>query len=142
WNGTLCVALANANVKNTPCDVVRNVTGLKVGETRLTYDSNGNLLKTSSWDGATSSGNWVGQTSSNVYNPNGTISRLFDLNNNETDYFYASAGYMQCTGCTQYPFPTQIKNAGTGNYTNYTYYGLGGVLATVSDRNIATTTYA
>lgn len=145
WNGAgPCVGLTNASVKNTPCEVIGKVTGYVMSDARYTYDGNGNLLKSSFQQDTANAGSWVGQTVSNAYNPNGTISKSYDMNNNETDYTYSAAGYSQCTGCTAYPFPTQIKNVGTGNYVNYTYYGQGGAVATISDRNggASTTTYS
>jgi hypothetical protein len=137
WNGTSCVALTNTYVVDAPCDVIDTDSGNTIGETRISYDANGNVTQRRIWNGTT----FVGQTSLNTYNSNGTPSKTFDLNNNETDYSYSATGYQQCSACTQYPFPTQVTNIGTGNYANYMYYGQGGVVATATDRNNATTTF-
>ena len=149
WNGTQCVGLANTNIHTTPCEVISKTSGIEVSDVRNTYSGSGSLLKTSKcvdcanrqWD--------IGNTTLNVYNSNGTISKSYDMNNNETDYSYLSSSYSNCTDpyghtCAQYPFPTQIVDVNTGNYTAFTYYGTGGVLHTVSDRNgnsVATYSY-
>ena len=139
WNGSGCT-FATGAVRDKVCQIVVKEEGNIIAETTFTYNTTTwDLLKMSKLVlGST----FVGNTTNNTYNTNGTPLKTYDLDNNETDYTYSSAGYSHCTGCTQYPFPTQIKNAGTGNYTNFTYYGDGGVVATEADRNGATKTYS
>lgn len=91
------------------------------------------MLAVYKWTGST----FLAQTTNNVYNPNGTPSKTYDLANNETDYAYASGNYINCPtgGCTAYPFPTTITNNGTGLATSATWYALGGASRVVTDAN-------
>jgi RHS repeat-associated protein len=105
----------------------------------FTYNTNGALLSEQvSPDGGTT---WVGQSTNNVFNSNGTPTNSYDLANNESDLTYSLSSYSQCGGCSSslLPFPTQIKYPGTGNYHNLTYNGTGGVLTGITDRNSAST---
>lgn len=106
------------------------------------YDSHGNKLWSNvSPDGGTT---FIGQFTHNTYNSNGTVLKSYDMNNNETDYTYSLSGYLSCSACTTalLPWPTQVTNFSTGNYLKYTYYGIGGVVASITDRNGAVITDA
>jgi YD repeat-containing protein len=54
--------------------------------------------------------------------------------NYETTYTYSSAGYGDGCG-TIFPFPTQIKDIGTGMSTNYAYDCTGGVMTAAQNYN-------
>lgn len=148
WNGTSCVSIGN-NVNNKPCQVLSQGTSnsntYTIAESRFSYDSHGNLLATYAWNGMT----WLSNSTANVYNSNGTLAKAFDLANNETDYTYSPGGYYMssadgitsCSTCTNYPFPTSIKNVGTGLTTTATWDATGGVKLTDADANGNTTRY-
>src|SRR5437660_8067628 len=119
------VAIGN-NINNRIGSVYTNLNSNRVAQANYTYDGSGNLLKTQLWTGTT----FIAQTTNNVYNTNGTPSKLYDVANNETDYSYIAASYIGCASCTRFPFPTQVKNANTGNYINTVWYGVGGVKST------------
>ena len=131
------IVAIGTNINSLQGEVVTTQNGSTVAQTNYAYNSSGSLLTTYQWTGS----RWLSNTTPNVYNPNGSGSQTFDLANNETDYAYSSSGYIGCSACTSFPFPTQIKNAGTGDYINSTWYGVGGVKSTDTDRNGNTTTY-
>ena len=131
------IVAIGSNINNLQGEVVSSQNGSTVAQTNYNYSSNGSLLTTYRWTGS----QWLSNTTPNVYNSNGSLSKTFDLANNETDYAYAASGYIGCSSCTSFPFPTQIKNAGTGDYINSTWYGVGGVKSADTDRNGNTTTY-
>ena len=81
---------------------------------------------------------FLGNSTANVYNSNGTISKSYDLANHETDYTYSSSGYSDGT-CSNLAFPTQIKNVTTGLTTSYTWDCTGGVKLTAKDPSGNTT---
>ena len=134
WNGSACVSIGNY-INDRPCDVVTTAGGNTIAESRYAYDSKGNLLTRYVWSGSA----WLSNATLNSYNANGTPSKLYDLANNETDYSYLAGSYSDgCSGATQYPFPTSIKNVGTGLTWNYTYDCTGGVTLTDADPNTNT----
>ena len=134
WNGTTCVAIGN-QINDKPCDVLTKLNGNTVAESHFTYDSHGNLLTTSLWTGS----RWIGQTTANSYNSNGTPIATYDVANVPTNYGYNPADYVHCSSCTQYPFPTSISIGGLT--TSATWDGWGGVKLTDVDTNGQTTTY-
>jgi RHS repeat-associated protein len=136
WNGSACVAVSSA-INDKACDVLTKQGTSTVSESHFAYDSHGNLTTTSVWNGSS----WIGQTTANTYNSNGTASAMYDLANNPTTYAYLSSSYTGCGTCTQYPFPTSATKGGLTTY--YTWNGTGGVLLTKSNPNAATivTTY-
>jgi hypothetical protein len=137
-SGTSCGALANANVNDKPCEISTVQGSSTVADKKFYYDGNGNLTKTSLWNGSA----WIGQTSANTYNANGTPIKTFDLANNETDYTYSSANYSDgCTGATQYPFPTKVENMGTTVARTAYYDCAGGVKLKDGDANGSLTVY-
>lgn len=131
------ISSIGSNINDRPGEVVTTQNSSTVAQANYTYDSHGNLLSKQLWNGSS----FIGQTTSNSYNANGTPSKTYDLANNETDYAYSSSDYIGCSSCTQFPFPTQVKDISTGDYVNVVWYGVGGVKSTVTDRNNATTTY-
>jgi YD repeat-containing protein len=139
WNGTACVSIGN-NVNGTRCDVLTqavSTTGSPtVAEQRYAYDSHGNLLTTYVWTGST----WLSNSTPNVYNSNGTPSRIYDLANNETFYEYSSSGYLGCSSCTNFPYPTSALFEAGGPISTV-WYGVAGVKSSVTDNNGAVTTY-
>jgi RHS repeat-associated protein len=134
WNGQACVSIGNYIYSKT-CDEVTVAGNNTLSEIRYSYDSKGNLLTTYVWNGSS----WLSNSTPNSYNPNGTIAASHDLANNTTTYSYSSAGYTECTSCTNYPFPTSISRGGLT--TSSTWDGLGGVKLTDKDANGNTTTY-
>ena len=133
---TSCGALSGgSNINNRPCEISTTQGGSTVSDSKFTYDSHGNLLKTSLWNGSA----WIGQTTANSYNSNGTPSATYDVANNATAYAYNAGSYTSCGGCTQYPFPTSLTKAGLT--TSSTWNGAGGVKLTDVDPNGNTTTY-
>jgi RHS repeat-associated protein len=138
--GTTCGALSSgSHINNKPCEIATTQNGSTVVDAKYTYDQYGNLKTTSLWNGTS----WIGQTSANTYNSNGTALKLFDTANNETDYTYSPTGYV-CSSCTptNYPFPTKITNVGTGLVTQATWNAVGGVKLTDVDANGNVTTYS
>jgi hypothetical protein len=132
WNGTNCVAIGS-NINNRPCDVLTTQLNLStqynVGESHFTYDSHGNLTKASVWNGSS----WIGQTTSNTYNSNGTVATRYDAANNLTSYFYNGTG-----GCNNL-FPTSVTK---GSLTTYaTWNCTGAVKLTDKDASGNVTTY-
>jgi RHS repeat-associated protein len=125
------ISSIGSNINNKAGEVVTTQNGSTVAQTNYTYDTHGKLLSTSLWNGSA----FIGQTTANTYNSNGTIATSYDLANNETTYAYSSSGYTGCGSCTQYPFPTSIKNIGTGLTVSATYNGVGGVKLTDVDAN-------
>ncbi len=116
------------NVNDKPGEVVVAQSGSTVAQTNFTYSTTsgaaGNLLSSQVWNG-NSSTSFIGQTTSNVYQTGGEPTKLYDLNNNETDLTYSSGGYSDTNGCsgqTAYPFPTLLPNnwgaLSTGNVFN------------------------
>ena len=134
WNGTTCVSVGN-NVNDKPCDVLTTQGGSNVAESHFTYDSHGNIASTSAWNGSS----WIGQTTVNTYNSNGTPSTMYDLANNQTTYAYSSSSYTCTLGCSNYPFPTSVTKGGLTTYS--TWNGTGGVKVTDKDANLNTTIY-
>ena len=117
--------------------IVKTENGNTIADSRFTYDSYGHVLTSYVWNGT----GFLSNSSVNIYNSNGTPSKLYDLAGNETDYTYAAGSYSACGSCTEYPFPTSVKNVGTGLTTSSTYNGTGGVLLISSDANANATTY-
>ena len=140
WNGSTCVPIGN-NINDKPCeryvDYDVNEVAKVVSTTLFTYDSHGNLTSTSFWTGNGST--YIGQTTANAYNPNGTPSTTYDVANNRTTYSYNPSSYAHCGSCTQYPFPTSISKGGLT--ISSTWDGYGGVKLTDTDANSNTTTY-
>jgi len=136
--GTSCGALTNVNVNDKPCEISTTQGGSTVADKKFYYDGNGNLTKTSVWNGSA----WIGQTSANTFNANGTPIKTFDLNNNETDYTYSSSNYSDgCNAFYAVPFPTKIENMGTTIATSAYYDCTGGVRLKDGDANGNLTTY-
>jgi RHS repeat-associated protein len=140
WSGS-CGSIGTY-IQNKPCQIVNSLGGTTSSTSRFTYDTKGNLTKTSVLAGGTT---FIGQTSPNTYNSNGTIATRYDLANNVTTYAYASGGYsdcgsLACTSLTSYPFPTTITYT-NGLHSSATWDGLGGVKLTDVDVNSQTTTY-
>jgi RHS repeat-associated protein len=134
--GTSCGALSSgSNINNKPCEVQTSQNGSVVSDAKYTYDKYGNLLTTTLWNGSA----WVGQTTANTYNSNGTASTTYDLANNPTTYTYSSGSYTSCGTCTQYPFPTSVSKGGLTTYS--TWNGTGGVKLTDKDASLNTTIY-
>jgi hypothetical protein len=106
-----------------------------VSETRYTYDSKGSLLTKYVWNGST----WLSNATPNVYNTNGTPATTYDLANTPTTYGYDPGKYVECGGCTNYPFPTSISKGGLTAYS--TWNGIGAKKVTDTDANGATTSY-
>jgi hypothetical protein len=138
---TTCTAWTGV-VHDKPCEILKeDGSGNKLSDVKMAHDAYGNLLSTSVFNGSV----YIGQTSNNVYNSNGTFAKSFDIANNETDYVYSSGNYsdcgISCTALTTYPFPTTVTNAGTGLYTQATWDGTGGVQLTAADTSMNTTIY-
>jgi RHS repeat-associated protein len=129
-------SMAANGIYNKAGEIVRQQNGTAVAQTNITYDAHGNLLSKQVWTGSA----FIGQTTANAYNTNGTIAKSYDLANNETDYSYVGGSYSDNCG-TIFPFPTTIKNVGTGLSTSSTYDCEGGVKLTDADSNGNTTTY-
>jgi hypothetical protein len=132
------ISSIGSNIYNKPGEVVRTQNGSTVAQANYTYDAHGNLLSTSLWSGTA----WIGQSSANTFNTNGTPAKTFDLNNNETDYTYSSSNYSDgCNAFYAVPFPTSVKNVGTGLTTTAYYDCTGGVKLMDGDANGNITTY-
>jgi hypothetical protein len=125
-SGTSCGALSTgSNINDKPCEISTAQNGSTVADAKYTYDAHGNLLTTSLWTGST----WLSNPTANAYNTNGTPTDTYDFANNHTQYTYSSLGYsVQCTGATQYPFPTKLKNVGANLDSNYAYDCTGGMM--------------
>ncbi|MGB6476516.1 MAG: hypothetical protein WBF04_20890 [Candidatus Sulfotelmatobacter sp.] len=136
--GTCSAVNTAGTINNKPCDVLKQdgaSTPHTLSHSRYAYSSTGNLLTTYIWNGSS----WLYNTTVNSYNTKGTVSKSFDLANNETDYTYSSGGYAGCgSGCTSYPFPTTVKNVGAGLSTNYTWSAVSGMMVTTVGPNGAT----
>jgi RHS repeat-associated protein len=117
---------AGSTVNDKPCEIKTIYAGNTASDNKYTYSSYGNLLKVSlSTDGGST---FIGNTTSNLYNSNGTPSKTYDVANNETDYSYSTANYSDgCSGSNYAVFPTNIKNLGTGVNASATYDCTGGV---------------
>lgn len=135
------IGAIGSNIYNLQGEVVTTQNGNTVGQTNYTYgtsgSSNGSLLTTYQWTGSL----WLSNTTPNAYNSNGSLSKTYDLANNETDYTYSAGDYIGCSACTSFPFPTQISNATNGVYVKSTWYGVGGVKSADTDWNGNTNTY-
>ena len=136
WNGSACVAISST-INNKPCQVVTAQNGENVAYSRFTYSSTGNLLRT--YVSPNGGSSFLSNTTSNVYNGNGTPSTTYDLGNFPTSYSYSSASYTSCGSCTNYPFPTSISKGGLT--TSYTWNGVGGVKLSATDANGKITSY-
>jgi YD repeat-containing protein len=131
-------AMAANNIYNKMGQVVTQQNGTTVAQSNYIYDQYGNLDYSYVWTGTGTS--MLGQASSNVYNPNGTIQTAYDLNNNSTGYLYQAIGYSDgCKGV--YPFPTKVTDP-VGLSTTATYDCTGGVELSLSDANSNKTTFA
>ncbi len=129
-------AMAANFIFNRPGSVVTTQNGSTVAQTNYTYDSTGkgNLTSAQYWNGSS----FIGQTTSNVINSNGTPSKTYDVGNHETDYYYVSTSYTDINGCsamTQTPFPTKITNVSVSLSTQFTYDCVGGVKLSQTDAN-------
>jgi YD repeat-containing protein len=143
------ISAVGSHVNNKPGRVYTQAVATSgeptIADSRYTYDSKGDLLTTYAWNGSA----FLSNSTANVYNANGTISKSFDLANNENDYTYSPTGYYvysdgtfsSCSACTNYPFPTKITNVGTGLSTSATWEATGGVKLTDVDANKNTTNY-
>jgi YD repeat-containing protein len=126
---TPTISAIGSNINNKPGEVVTTQNGSTIAQANYTYNSHGNLTSTSVWNGSS----WLGQTSLNTYNSNGTLLKMFDLANHETDYSYLATSYTDCGSCTQFPFPTSIKDVSTGLATQATWEGYGAVETSSTD---------
>ncbi len=81
---------------------------------------------------------WIGQSSTNTYNSNGTPNIIYDLANVPTTYSYTGT-YIGCGGCTNFPFPTSITKGGLT--ISSAWYGVGGVKSTDVDASGNKTMY-
>ena len=136
WNGSACVAISST-INNKPCQVATTQNGENIAFSRFTYSSTGNLLRT--YLSPNGGAGFLSNTTSNVYNGNGTPSTIYDLGNVPTSYAYSSGSYTSCGSCTNYPFPTSVSKGGLA--TSYTWNGVGGVKLSATDANGKTTTY-
>jgi len=134
WNGSTCVGVGNF-ISSRPCDISTFQNGNTVTHSRFSYDSYGNLLTSYEWNGSS----WLSNSMPNSYNPNGTISTLYDVANNPTNYSYNPTNYVSCASCTNYPLPTAITKGGLT--TASTWNGIGGVKLSDTDASLNTTTY-
>jgi YD repeat-containing protein len=132
---TPTITAIGSNINDRPGEVVTTQNGSTVAQANYTYSSHGNLLSTQVWN----SSSFIGQTTNNTFNSNGTPASSYDLANNPTTYGYSSGGYTGCGSCTQYPFPTSITKGGLT--VSATYNGGGGVITTEVDANSNTITY-
>jgi YD repeat-containing protein len=136
---TPTISSIGSNVNDKPGEVVTTQNGTTVAQANYTYSTTsgaaGNLLSTSVWTGSA----FIGQSSQNTYNSNGTPITTYDLANNPTTYGYSSSGYTGCGTCTQYPFPTSITKGGLTTWA--TWNGVGGVKLSDTDANGAGTNY-
>jgi len=135
-------AMAANYIYNHPGTVVTaEYGGYNVAQTNYTYDSHGNLTSTQYWTGSA----FIGQTTSTVFNGNGTPSKTYDVNNNETDYTYSTSSYGDyndsCPSGLNPPFPTLITDHSTSYYSSYTYDCMGGVPLIMGDYNRNNITY-
>jgi YD repeat-containing protein len=130
-------AMAANKIYNKPGEVVTQQNGTTVKQANYTYDAKGNLDSRQVWTGSS----FVGQTSPNTYNTNGTIATSYDMANNETEYSYNGTYSDNCGSSLNPVFPTRITNVGTGLYTQASYDCTGGVKLTDVDANGNTTTY-
>jgi len=128
WNGSTCVAVSNT-VNNKPCTITTVQSGSTIAQSRFSYDSHGNLLITYKWNGST----FLSNSTSNVYNSNGTIATSYDLANNLT-----SIAYNGTDGCNSL-FPTSVTKGGLT--TKSTWNCTGGVKLTDTDANGNVTNY-
>ncbi len=129
-------SMAANGIYNKAGKIVAQQNGTTISQVNITYDAHGNLLNRQMWTGSA----FIGQTTANTYNTNGTIAKAYDLANNETDYAYASGNYSDnCS--TIFPFPTAVTNVGTGLSISSTYDCEGGVKLTDVDANGNTTVY-
>ncbi len=130
-NGSGSCSGIGATINNKVCSSTTAVLGSTVAASKYTYSATGNLLTTSVSPNGGSS--YLGNTTSNSYNANGTPSVLYDLLNNPTAFAYSSSYYTDCGSCTQYPFATSRTQ---GGLTTYSYYnGYGGVKTEDVDAN-------
>lgn len=133
-------AMAANYIFNRPGSIVVAQNGVNVAQANFTYDAKGNLTSRQVQTGSSS---FIGQTTSNSYNPNGTPSAVFDLANNETDFAYSTGGYSDGCGSSFNPvFPTKTTNVGTGLYTQETYDCEGAVILSETDANGNATNYS
>jgi len=130
-------AMAAHNIYNKPGEVVTQQNGTTVAQVNYTYDAKGNLDSRQVWTGSS----FIGQTSQNTYNTNGTIATSYDLANNETEYSYNGTYSDGCGSSLNPVFPTKVTNVGTGLYTQASYDCTGGVKLTDVDANGNTTAY-
>lgn len=126
---TPTITAIGSNIYDRPGKVVSTQNGTTVAQANYSYDSHGNLLSKQLWNGSV----FIGQTTNNTFNTNGTPLTTYDLANNQTSYGYSSGSYVGCGSCTQYPFPTSISKGGLT--INATYNGTGGVKLTDLDAN-------
>ena len=101
-------ALASNHIYNKVGELVVQQGGSKIAQTNITYSATGNITSTQVWNGTS----FIGQTTPNSYNTNGTPQTLYDAANNPTSYAYSNTGYTSCGSCTGYPFPTSITKGG------------------------------
>ncbi len=130
-------AMAANNIYNRPGAVLtqEGPSSTFVAEVNYTYDAYGNLLSRQVWKGP-STVTFIGQTTNNAYNTNGTPSKTYDLANNETDYTYLPSGYYDnCPSGLNPVFPTKITNVGTGLTTQASWDCTGGVQLSITDPN-------
>jgi hypothetical protein len=136
-NGSGNCSGIGAHVNNKPGNVTTKNGTTIISEANYSYDAYGNLLAVSETPNSGTS--FIGNSTNNVYNSNGTPSKTYDLANNETDYTYPSS-YLDGT-CSNFPFPSKIQNASTGLNAQFTWDCTGGVKLTAVDASGNTTTY-
>ena len=135
WNGPGCSPIGN-NINNKLCySGVTDGALNNLSDRLFTYDPHGNLLKTQVTNGSA----WLGNSTNNVYNSNGTPSVIYDLANNPTSIGYSSASYSGCGSCTNYPFATSVTKGGLT--VSSTWNGVGGVKTQDTDANGNATLY-
>jgi hypothetical protein len=130
------ISAVGSNIKNKTGTVVITQNGSAIAQANYSYSTHGNLTSTSVWTGSS----WLGQTSLNTYNSNGTPLKTFDFANHETDYAYTGT-YTDCGSCTQFPFPTSVKDIGTGLTIQAAWEGYGAVKTSSTDPSGGVTQY-
>ncbi|MGH9394290.1 MAG: hypothetical protein ACRD1E_08990, partial [Terriglobales bacterium] len=110
--------------------------GGQISQTVNSYDSaTGNLLRAEEFTGAATY-----LTKSYAYNANGSVAKFFDANGAETDFTYTGAGQCLDVG-GRGAFPTLIQSPVAAVKTTDTWNCAGGVPASSTDGNNATTAY-
>ncbi len=131
WNGSSCTPYPSGSyINNTPCfSKTTDGSGAILAQTKTTYGNTGHPTSVSKW---VSGSKWL--TTSNVFNPNGTLASVTGPNNALTQY-----SNFACNGLLAQTTTLPLSSVGS---TSEIWDCNGGVVTSSTDANGKITTFS